>query len=55
MSWNVIDYTCGIVPVTTVLAEETHYNMEGKCLVRDKHIRTMESAMKNAIGLPVSV
>jgi len=52
ISWNLLDYTCGIVPITTVKPEETHYRVND---VNDLAKKTLVRAMKDAQGLPVSV
>lgn len=52
ISWNLLDYTCGIVPITTVRINEANYKTND---INDMTKKTLEYSMKDAYGLPVSV
>ena len=52
ISWNLLDYTCGIVPVTTVRLNEANYKTKD---INDMTKKSLENSMKDAYGLPVSV
>ncbi|CAD8158347.1 unnamed protein product [Paramecium octaurelia] len=53
--WNMIDFSCGSVPITTVQEDEQFYNEESLFGAKDIEYKVLEETMKHSAGLPVGI
>lgn len=53
--WNMLDFSCGSVPITTVKEEEQHYDEESLYGIKDIEYNVLEETMKGSAGMPVGI